>query len=541
MSNNIKKLGNIFLRPFKEHLLFFIAFFILATSAYFIWFFIYGQYYYSLNLLMHCLVISYIITLITGLIQNNITQKIIQVLVIGMSAILFCLNIYGIFELDSLIDEDYLMLILNTNINEAQEFASNMLPTRIILGLIVVFGLLLILWLISKKHPFRLGKKSSSVAMGLICLCAFKNLIGWGIWIDGPIQHLSNLYSSLSKYEFIDKSKLNHKLPAISINDTQQLPANVVFIIGESFARFHSSLYGYEKNTNPYLSSLRDQSLLFTFDSIDAPAPTTGPSLKYMLTTYSKDDSKNQSKKWYDYPTIIELMRSCGYDCYWFSNQARSGKFNYISRVFSELCDQNFFYQQEGSIRHNTRHDIVLADSSHLFIKKLNRQKHHFIVYHMMGSHFDYSMRYSSDFNHFSTHDYMKFPEHQREVLATYDNSILYNDYVVNEIIDIFKDEEAIIIYAPDHGQDMFRSSPNYRAHGKMNNPASYAYGVEIPFMIYATPLFQQNYPNTIKRIKNRQKNPKTWIADNMPYLIMDLIGVEKLDGESIQNKSVLN
>ena len=35
--------------------------------------------------------------------------------------------------------------------------------------------------------------------------------------------------------------------------------------------------------------------------------------------------------------------------------------------------------------------------------------------------------------------------------------------------------------------------------------------------------------------------NPKTWNSDNLPYFIMDLIGVKEINGENIKPKSVLN
>ena len=73
-----------------------------------------------------------------------------------------------------------------------------------------------------------------------------------------------------------------------------------MIIIGESFARCHSSLYGYDKETNPRLTALRDSSLLFTLDSIDSPAPTTAESIRLMLSTDNQTDEESpNAKKWY--------------------------------------------------------------------------------------------------------------------------------------------------------------------------------------------------------------------------------------------------
>ena len=259
-----------------------------------------------------------------------------------------------------------------------------------------------------------------------------------------------------------------------------------------------------------------------------------------MLTTFCRDDNNNT--KWYKKPSIIELMKGCGFDCYWFSNQASKGIVNSTARIFANSCEQSYFFQKEGEIGHNINPDIVLVDSSYQYILNIDiHTKHNFIIYHMMGSHFDYSQRYTNDFNHFSENDYLDYPQNQRKILATYDNSILYNDYVVSRILDIYKDEESIIVYIPDHGLDMFRSSPDYHAHGKGDNPVSYAYGVEIPLIIYATPSYQEKHFDNIERIKYRQNHTKVWNSENLPYLLLDLIGVEKVNGEDVRHKSILN
>ena len=542
LSDLTKRIGKVLVKPFRTHLLFLTAFFILATSPYFVRLIHNHEFFYSFILFMHCSLVSYLVTLLIGLIQHKNTRHFVQILLIGVSSILFILNIYCIFEFHSLVDSDYIMLVLGTNFNEAKEFASDMIPFNIFFSIISVFFFLILLCLFSNRHPIKFGKTLSIIALGFILICALKEVYKWGIWEDGPIGHFKEMYLTFNDYDMPDESQLIHEPPIISFIENQEMPTNVVLIIGESFARFHSSLFGYEKMTNPCLKALYDKSLLFCIDSIDAPAPITSLSLQYMLTTFNREDKKHKITKWYEHPSVIELMKNCGFDCYWFSNQARAGKLNYIARVFADSCKQTFYYQQEGAIDYNNRLDIVLADSSYQYVQKLNLKNHHnFIIYHMMGSHFVYSKRYSDDFNHFSKNEYLKYPKNQRETLATYDNSILYNDYVVNQIIGIYKNLETILLYVPDHGQDMFRSSPDYHTHGKINDPVSYAYGVEIPFMIYASPLYQERHPDVIERIKYRQNHTKVWNSENLPYLIMDLIGVKEVDGVAVQPKSLLN
>ena len=84
------------------------------------------------------------------------------------------------------------------------------------------------------------------------------------------------------------------------------------------------------------------------------------------------------------------------------------------------------------------------------------------------------------------------------------------------------------------------KKNPDYYAHGKSNNPINYAYGIQIPFFVYASPLYQQKHPETMERIKNRQNNPISWNSDDLPYFIMDLIGIKEINGEDVRAKSAI-
>ena len=526
-------------RPFSEHLLFMLFLFVFATSPYFLYYVNSNHYYYAVIIANHGFVLSYIVTLLISFINYRVVRKFVEAALVFFFTAFFCLNFYSLYKLGGLIDVDYLMLIVNTNPNEAREFVASMLPGWVVSAVAGIVGAFVALWWWSRHHNLNLGRKGSRVATFLCLLCMVQFVNSWGVWVDGPIKHIADLATVTKDYEMPENLEDYQAKPEIVFADgVKNVPTNVVLIIGESFARYHSSLYGYDKETNPCLSALKSKSMLYTMDSVDAPAPTTSLSLKYMLSECYKEDKSE--KKWYEYATIIQMMHGCGYDCLWLSNQARAGKFNYIARFFAESCDRYWFLQNEGTMGKNTEMDSVLVDSTALFINDISDNQHHFIVYHMMGSHFEHSLRYPERFARFTANDYMNRPEHQREVLATYDNSILYNDYIVAKIMEFYENTESLVIYVPDHGQDMFCSAPDYHEHGKMGNPVSYAYGVKIPFMIYASQKFQKKHPETIKRIKQRQENPMSWNGDDLPYLIMDLIGVKTVNGKEVALKSIL-
>ena len=76
-----------------------------------------------------------------------------------------------------------------------------------------------------------------------------------------------------------------------------------------------------------------------------------------------------------------------------------------------------------------------------------------FIVLHTKGSHFDYKRRYPLEFAHFVT------PNGARRdtIVDAYDNSILYTDWFLSELISILsaRNTHSALLYASDHGENL--------------------------------------------------------------------------------------
>ena len=143
-----------------------------------------------------------------------------------------------------------------------------------------------------------------------------------------------------------------------------------------------------------------------------------------------------------------------------------------------------------------------------------------------MGSHFKCDLRYPASFGKFKEEDYLEYPENQRATLASYDNSILYNDFVVYSIIREFteRDLEAVIIYLPDHGMDIYYTDPNYAAHGRNGDPQSVYLAEQIPFLIAVTPKYQEHFTSVLQRMEMKTQEP--FNSSNLIYTILDLASV---------------
>lgn len=311
-------------------------------------------------------------------------------------------------------------------------------------------------------------------------------------------------------------------------------PSTIVLIIGESFSKLHSSLYGYEKQTNPYLSRLSNEGQLTIYDNIKSSATYTVMSFRGMMMSYAEDICNDTD--WYRRLTIFDVMRSAGYRTYWISNQY---KLDEIGR-YSLLSDESYFVSDYNSILEDSFDEMVFPLIERCKQSKEYNTNNRFIIVHLSGSHVDYIKRYPKDYSQFKTDEYNESHQHltqeNRTILAEYDNSVLYNDFIVYSIMQQFQNEDAIVFYLSDHGEELFESNNEFFGHGVTSNPEIV---LNVPFMIHTTPLFKEHRQLLQERIEESLHNE--YRLDSLMYTVMDIAGIEKVDGVSYKHKSVFN
>ena len=146
-----------------------------------------------------------------------------------------------------------------------------------------------------------------------------------------------------------------------------------------------------------------------------------------------------------------------------------------------------------------------------------------------MGSHFSYAYRYPQKTDkHFqpSMYNRPELKENQLNMLADYDNSLLYNDSIVHAITQRFVDKDAIVIYMPDHAEEMLDGKPY--AYGRMHG-ATIDYRLarnemEIPFWIWGSPKYREMHPYGWEAIKAAKDKPL--MTDVLPHLLLYFGGI---------------
>lgn len=142
-----------------------------------------------------------------------------------------------------------------------------------------------------------------------------------------------------------------------------------------------------------------------------------------------------------------------------------------------------------------------------------------------MGQHVDFSKRYPESFRFFKSSNYDKAKYTNQEVVAHYDNACLYNDYVVSQLMNTYKNEDAIVIYFPDHGLDVFQTSSKYFGHAINHKKESRKIGLQIPCFVYTSPRFKSSHKSLTEQIKNSVE--RKYCTAEMPFTLMYVAGYD--------------
>lgn len=528
--STIIKYFNFLIEPFTKNLHHLISILVLI-STYDIMYFFFDKGYreHVICLASHLILLAYLSVVFYSLLPRKINSLFLFIVYL-FSIMYFLLGSFSYFVMHINPRSDFVFAIMGTNPQEASEFLSTFINVKVLLAAIGIPVLLFIFSKWIKKHN-KGNKARIIIGITVIAMCSFFFLKRPGVWVDGIV---SVYYYVFHKYERCPDLTQYTKSPQLSVPDS--LPKNIVIVIGESAAKDHHSLYGYKYHTNPKLETLRDDSLLFVYSEVIAPGVNTIDAFKYLLNTFHSEEKSE--KKWYESTTLFDVARTCGYKSAWLSNQSKHGIWDNLVGKFSELCDTSVFVGNQYAGSERQWYDGELLHITKNIVSRQNDQNLALTIIHLMGSHEHFFMRYPSEFSVFQAKNYNQYPENQRVARAEYDNTILYSDYVVSEIFNIYSDKEAIVFYFPDHGLDVYDSDPNYFGHATPD-PKSREVGLRIPFVIYASPLFQQHFPATTNRLKASQQ--KAFRTDNLIYAVMDAAGISFKDNDDVKKNSLFS
>ena len=307
----------------------------------------------------------------------------------------------------------------------------------------------------------------------------------------------------------------------------------IVLIIGESHARKHSSLYGYAKDTTPFQKQMEVQGNLTAFTDVVTPYNITADIIPLIFSLNNIDDKGY----WSDSVFFPYILKKSGYNVSFITNQ------------FSKYSDENLFDFSGGgflnlnsiskslfTFRNQNKHQYdegLLVDYDSIR-NNIDKSKYNFVIFHLMGQHVFYSQRYPKNRTLFTVNDYKdrKLDSKAKQIVAEYDNAMLYNDYVISQIVSRFIDKESVILYLPDHGESVYDGINSFGRHHDLNpNRDILDNEFHISFWIWASDKYIEKHPDIIVRIKAAKDRP--YMSDDIAHTLLDLAGINCTDYDS--------
>ena len=273
----------------------------------------------------------------------------------------------------------------------------------------------------------------------------------------------------------------------------------VIVIIGESLNKNHMGIYGYHRNTTPNLSKLYAEGNLLKFEQAFSNHVHTVSTLTFSLT----EATQLNNFKYNNSLSILDIQDAAGYTSYWISNQVAYGGWDNPVSVLAERAD--FRYNLNNNIGLNTNTsalDIQLVDKLAEILEEPITENT--VIYlHLMGNHGGYKNRYPKEFmfyhEPFQTKNYGS-KNYWHHHINEYDNSVLYNDYIVSEIIKL-ADQQTInttCIYFSDHSEDVLDNNGH--------NQGSFTFSMtQTPMLIWFSDAYKQTYSEKVENLKQHQ------------------------------------
>lgn len=286
-----------------------------------------------------------------------------------------------------------------------------------------------------------------------------------------------------------------------------------VLVIGESSARTHWQLFGYDRPTNPELSR---QGNLIPITRMVTSWPETLAAVPLLLTRKPLTSSAPQ---WTE-PSFLPAMQEAGYETWWISNQYPIGKYDSPVAMYAYEAQHVVWLNHTATWDNRGSYDGDLIGALREAVKESNNDL--FIVLHMMGSHMYYDYRYPPAFARFKPveSDTRNNMDKNLRIRNSYDNTIIYTDHVLAQIISVLRQSGAVtaLWYESDHGEVLPSATCDKEGHG-----LGTWHEFEIPAFFWYSDAYKHVFPGQVEAFRENAEK-RTLSADTFESMI-DMAG----------------
>ncbi|MDI0396928.1 phosphoethanolamine transferase EptA [Raoultella ornithinolytica] len=290
-----------------------------------------------------------------------------------------------------------------------------------------------------------------------------------------------------------------------------------ILVLGETSRAQNFSLGGYERETNPRLK----QDDVIYFANTTSCGTATAVSVPCMFSNmprahYDEELAHHQEG-------VLDILQRAGIRVLWNDNDG--GCKGACDRVpHQNVTDLNL----TGQCIDGECYDEVLFHNLESYIDNL--QQDGIIVLHTIGSHGPtYYNRYPAEFKKFTpTCDTNEIQScTQQQLTNTYDNTILYIDYIVDKAIKLLQSKQdkftTSLVYLSDHGESLGENGVYLHGLPWSIAPETHKH---VPMLLWLSEDYQQRYGVSSQCLQQRAKTDP-YSQDNLFSTLLGLLGVD--------------
>lgn len=403
------------------------------------------------------------------------------------------------------ISSSALYVIFETNSGEASDFLSNYFKnTTYALLIVLVSPFYFLLKELFRKKKCQHTPRKKSFPYKILLLAG---VLGCVYIIYKKFRTQNIPYATFTTWDdyLAAKKQLKDALAiptstAFKSVKSKDMPQTYVVVVGESTSRWHMQLYGYDRETNPQLTQIKDE--LVVLDSVITPHVHTITALDKIFTLSTNSTIAPVRKG-----SIIQLANMAGFNTYWISNQKPVGIYESIPTIIGSAAKHTRFLATDD-YNYSIYDGAILPVVANILKDTTTSKK--IIFVHLIGTHVRYDKRYPKAFDIFKTpYKGLKF-KHEKAITQTntYDNATLYNDTIIRALIETLREENgySYLAYFSDHGDEVY-DTMDFLGHNEYHGTRPM---FEVPLLFW----FSKKYKNANGTFTKNTANRKYSLSD---------------------------
>jgi len=249
---------------------------------------------------------------------------------------------------------------------------------------------------------------------------------------------------------------------------------NIILIVDESVGGKYLSINGYEKETTPYLKSIKERFLNLGLASSGANCSASSNII--LMSGIQLDALPDKENRALKKATIFQYAKKAGYKTHYISGQGLGSSLqNYMTKYDRKDIDN--FAQAKAYLKHQRMpEEFIIGETK----QALESSHKNFIFIVKQGSHFQWEYTYPKEERYFlptlERTDALSL-KLKENAINSYLNSIKYNvdlffKYFLKDI-NFFSRDDTLIIYTSDHGQSILEEGRTATHCDSTNPPLS--------------------------------------------------------------------